>query len=184
MYINFEGVKVTSEILWRAAILFAMFDTVLVIYLARFIEPEHYRKMKWPLTLVTGIFWFLIWLAMVIFFWEPVFHYVFPYWSRWIIPLLFGIGFACIGLLFWWLALQFKSRPVVNFCLLGGLWGLITHVWAIHRGILDKPPILQEASPVAASIMPIFEFVFYWCVILGLAMRWQRKRDNRNLQEG
>jgi hypothetical protein len=172
---NLEGIKVTSEVLWRAAILFAMFDIVLVAYLARFIEPEHFRRMKWPVTVVTGIFWFMIWLTMVIYFWEPVYHYVFPSWSRWILPLLFGILFAFVGLLFWRLAPLLKGNPVISFCLLGGLWGMITHIVAIQRGILEKPPILQEAGPVAASIMPIFEFIFYWCIILGVTLMWQKR---------
>jgi hypothetical protein len=177
---NLEGVKVTSEILWRATLLFALFDLVLVAFLARFIETEMFRRMKRPVILFTGILWFLIWLTMVIFFWEPVYHYVFPSWSRWLLPFLFGIGFALVGLFFWWLAQQFKGNPVINFCLLGGLWGMITHIWAIYRGILEKPPVLQGASPISASIMPIFEFIFYWCIILGLGMVWQRRSDKKN----
>jgi hypothetical protein len=176
---NLEGVKVTSEILWRAAVLFGLVDIVLVTYYARFIEPAVFRQMKLQVTLVTGILWFLIWLVMVIFFWDPVYHYVFPSWSRWILPLFFGIGFALIGLLFWWIALQFRGNPVLSFCLLGGLWGMTTHVWAIHRGILEKPPLLQAASPVAGSVMPVFEFIFYWCVILGVSFLWfNRKKTN------
>jgi hypothetical protein len=175
---NVEGVKVTSEILWRAAILFALFDAVLVAYLARFIEPAIFRQLKWPVALIAGIFWLLIWLVMVIFFWEPVYHYVFPPWSRWLIPPLLGIGFALAGLLLWWLALQFRSNQVVNFCLFGGLLGMLTHIWAIYRGILEKPPLLQGASPVAASTMPIFEFIFYWCIILGLAFLWKKPKRN------
>lgn len=180
MNVDLEGVKVTSEILWRAALLFALFDTVLVAFLARFIEPALFRQLKRHVTLLSGMLWFLIWLAMVIFFWKPVYHYVFPSWSRWIIPPLFGAAFALIGLLFWWLALQLKGNPVVNFFLLGGLWGMITHVWAIHQGILEKPPLLQGAGPVAASIMPVFEFIFYWCIILGVALLWQRRSETRN----
>ena len=57
---------------------------------------------------------------------------------------------------------------------------VITHIWAIYRGILDKPPLLQGASPVAASIMPFFEFVFYWCIILGVAFSWQKRKMENN----
>jgi hypothetical protein len=175
---NLEGVKVTTGILWRAALLFALFDAVLVAYLARFIEPAIFRQLKLAVTLIAGIFWFLIWLVMVIFFWEPVYHYVFPPWSRWLIPPMLGIGFAFAGLLLWWLALLFRSNQVVNFCLFGGLLGMMTHVWAIYRGILEKPPLLQGASPVATSIMPIFEFIFYWCIILGAAYLWKKPKRN------
>jgi hypothetical protein len=173
---HLDGVKVTTEILWRAAVLFALFDTVLVAYLARFIQPQLFRELRWPVTAVTGILWFLIWLIMVSVFWEPVYHYVFPSWSRWIIPPVYGVFFALAGLLFWWLASRLPGNPVVSLCLLGGLWGTITHIWAIHRGILDKPPLLQEAGSAAVSIMPFFEFVFYWCIILGVAFSWQKRK--------
>ncbi len=163
--------------LWRAAIFFALFDTVLVTYLARFVQPGLFRHLKWPIAVVTGMLWLVIWLVMVTVCWEPVYHYVFPVSLRWIIPPALGIFFALAGLFFWWLALKLPGHPAISFCLLGGLWGIITHVWAIYRGLLVKPPMLQEASPVAASIMPFFEFVFYWCIILGVAYAWQRRRN-------
>jgi hypothetical protein len=34
----------------------------------------------------------------------------------------------------------------VSFRLLGGLWGMITHVWAVYLGIVDKPPMLQGVA--------------------------------------
>jgi hypothetical protein len=114
---------------------------------------------------------------MVCFFWEPVYHYVFPEWARWVIPPIYGVVFAAVGWLFYWLALRLPGNPVVNLCFLGGLWGMITHIWAIYRGILDKPPMLQGASPVAAAVMPIFEFIFYWCVILSTASLLRGRRD-------
>ncbi|MBN1415586.1 MAG: hypothetical protein JW973_10835 [Bacteroidales bacterium] len=174
---NIDEIKVTTEILWRATVLFAMIDAVLVMYLARFVESEVFRNLRLPLTIITGLFWFLVWLVMVTVFWEPVYHYVFPAWSRWIIPPVYAVFFALIGLLFWWLALRLSGNPVVNFCLLGGFWGMVTHLWAIHRGILDKPPVLQGVSPIAASIMPIAEFIFYWCIILGVAWIWHKRKQ-------
>ena len=41
---------------------------------------------------------------------------------------------------------RIPGRSVVNYCLLGGLWGALTHMWAIHRGILDKPPMVTPES--------------------------------------
>src|SRR5574341_2154410 len=34
------------------------------------------------------------------------------------------------------------------------------------------PPALQGANPVAAVVIAIFEFIFYWCIILGVAALW------------
>jgi hypothetical protein len=58
---------------------------------------------------------------------------------------------------------------VLNYFIFGGLVGSLTHLWAIHRGILNKPPLLQGVSLVSALVLPFFEFIFYWSIILGLA---------------
>lgn len=169
--------KVTTEILWRGALIFALIDAVLVGFLVRRITPVWLRQLKWTIVATTGVVWCVIWILMACFFWERVYHYVFPEWARWVIPPVYGVLFAAVGWLFYSLALRLPGNPVVNLCLLGGLWGMITHIWAIHRGILDKPPMLQGASPVAAAIMPIFEFIFYWCIILGIASLLRRRQD-------
>ena len=178
---NLHEIKVTTGILWRAAVLFALIDVVLLAYLARFIQPHMFRRLKWPVTAITAILWFLIWLLMVVVFWEPVYHYVFSPWLRWIIPPACGVQFALIGLFFWWLALRLSGNPVISLCLLGGLWGMVTHLWAIRQGILEKPPMLQGVSMVAVSVMPIFEFIFFWCVILGLAFYWYKRKEQKKV---
>ena len=58
---------------------------------------------------------------------------------------------------------------MVAFCVFGSLWGMVTHVWAVYRGIVDNPPMLQGTSPVAAVVAAVFEFMLYWCIILGVA---------------
>jgi hypothetical protein len=125
---------------------------------------------------------------MTLFFWEPVYQYVFPDWSRWFIPPVYALFFGLISLLFWWLALRLSGNPVLGFLLLGGLWGSLTHVWAISRGILDKPPMLQGASPWAAIVLPFFEFIFYWCIILAVSTfvysQWTRVRAATNTGTG
>jgi vacuolar-type H+-ATPase subunit I/STV1 len=93
---------------------------------------------------------------------------VFPPGARWIIPPLYGILFSMAGLLFWWIATRLKKYAVITFLLLGGLWGVITHVLAIMRGILEKPPMLQGSGPAAALTIAAFEFIFYWCICLSI----------------
>ena len=170
--------KVTTEILWRGALIFALIDVVYVGVLVWRIKPAELRKLKWVIVGTTGVYWCIIWLLIgSIFFWEPVYHYVFPEWARWVIPPVYGVVFAAVGWLFWWLAFRLPGNPMINLCLLGGLWGMITHIWAIFRGILDKPPMLQGASPIATAVMPIFEFIFYWCIIISAASLLQRAWD-------
>jgi hypothetical protein len=36
----------------------------------------------------------------------------------------------------------------------------LTHTWAVYRGVVDKPPMLQDASPVAAVVIAFFEYIF------------------------
>jgi hypothetical protein len=83
--------------------------------------------------------------------------------------------FALVVFLFWWLSLRLPGWPTLNFCLLGGLWGMVTHLWGVSRGLIDYPPMLQGVSVLAVAVMPIFEFVFYWCIILRIALFIHRK---------
>jgi len=162
-----DDIKVTTEILLRGAVIFVLIDCVLVSLLVRSVKTEALVGMKWKLITVMAIFFFLLFGSIVsIIFWDSVYSYVFPPGARWIIPPLYGILFSMAGLLFWWIATRLKRYAVITFLLLGGLWGVITHVLAIMRGILEKPPMLQGSDPFAALTIAAFEFIFYWCVCL------------------
>jgi hypothetical protein len=175
---NTEGIRVTTEILWKAAIFFAIIDLILIIILARFVKPRDLFNMKRSLIIFMGIFFFALFGSiMSIMFWDSVYSYVFPSWIRWIIPPLYGMLFSMVGLFFWWLAFRLPTNPVINFCILGGFWGFLTHVLAIERGILEKPPMLQGASPISALTIATFEFIFYYCVCLGFTFLFERFRS-------
>lgn len=173
--IRLADTKVTSEILWRGAFIFALVDIVFVTVLVRLIKPARFRQIKWTLAVTMAIFFTAVWgILASYYFWEPVYHYFFPEWARWLVPPVYGLLFGAVGFAFWWLALRLPGNAVISFCLLGGSWGMITHMWAIHRGLLQKPPMLQGASPVAAVIIAIFEFIFYWCFSLSIAFLMRR----------
>ncbi len=169
-------VKVTTEVLWRGTVLFLLADSGFAYLLLRRTPVSVFRRCKWTLVLTTVVFWGLLWSVMMLLFWEPVYGYVFPQWSRLLVPPVYALFFGVIGLLLWTLAFRLPGRPLLNFLFLGGLWGSLTHVWAIDRGILEKPPMLQGASPLAAVVLPFFEFIFYWCVIVAVSIfvssRW------------
>jgi hypothetical protein len=172
MLIN--DIKVTTEILLKGAFIFALVDLVYLPMLQWRVKADFFRQLKWLLVLVTGLVWFVIWKLVLDYFWEDVYSHVFPLWMQPWIPFVFGLLMAGISLLLWRLALKFPRHPVLVFCMLGGVWGIITHTWAIQRGILTKPPMLQGASPLAALVIAFFEYIFYWCVISTLAalMGW------------
>jgi hypothetical protein len=176
-----DDLKVTSEILWRGASIFAVIDLVYVSIIIKIVKPSHLFKMKWKLVIVMGLFFtFLFGFITSFLFWDSVYSYVFPPWGRWIIPPLYGLLFSMAGLFFWWIATRSHTGQVIIFCLLGGLWGVITHILAIHRGILDKPPMLIGASPIAALTIAAFEFIFYWCICLTITRLILRLRLENN----
>jgi len=162
-------VKVTTRLLWMGALIFALIDAGFVPLLAWRIKRAGFRQLKWTLVITTAIFWGSLWKWVITNFWESVYHYVFPAWTYRLIPPFMCLLFATLALLFWWMALRLPGHVVTNFCFLGGLSGMITHIWAVFRGILDKPPMLQGSAPVAAVVIAIFEYVFYWCIILSVA---------------
>jgi hypothetical protein len=172
--------RVTTEILWQAALIFGLVDILFVFILTTRMDRELFRQLRSVLMVTTGVLWCLIWALMSLFFWEPVYHYLFPAWARWLIPPIYGCLFGGVARLFWWLSFRIPGRPLLNFFLLGGMWGTVTHIWGISRGLLEKPPMLQGTSPIAATIMPFFEFVFYWCIILTMAMLLYRARVRRS----
>ena len=168
-------VKVTTEILWKGALFFTLTDVIFVLILIRLIKPADFYKMKWRLVVFMAIFFCALFgLVASYIFWDSVYCYVFPAWSRWIIPPVYGLLFASYGLLVWWLSFRLRTNAVMNFCLFGGLWGIITHILAIFNGILEKPPMLQFADPVAAVVLAAFEFIFYWCVCLSVTFLIQK----------
>ena len=175
-------IKVTSEVLWRGTLIFALIDLGFVPLLAWRIKETRFRQLKWALVGTTAIFWSLLWAWVLDWGWDSVYSYVFPDWIRAWLPLLQGLHFAVVGLVFWWSALRLARNPVAGFCLFGGLWGMVTHVWAVYRGIVDKPPMLQGASPVAAVVIAMFEFMFYWCIILSVAwLLWRGWQWSKSL---
>jgi hypothetical protein len=173
--------KVTTEMLWQGTLIFAILDAGLVPLLTWRVDSARLRQLRWALVATTGVFWGTLWAWVLSNFWDSVYSYIFLDWMRWLIPSTYGLLFAAVGLVMWWLALRFPGNPVVSFCLLGGLWGMITHVWAVYLGIVDKPPMLQGVAAAAAVVVAVFEYVFYWCIILSIAsvlqQGWQWLRE-------
>jgi len=169
---------ITTALLWRSVLIAAPVDVAVVCLLAWRIRTAMFRRLKWTLTATMAVFFAAVWAVLCCYiFWESVYRYVFPPWSRWLLPLAYGVGFGGAGWLSWWLALRLRGNSVVNFCVLVGLWGMAGHVWAVHRGLMVKPPMLQGASPEAAVVFSGFEFVFYAGVILTAAALVSRLRE-------
>ncbi len=165
-----EDFVATSALYWTAALVTAAIDLVFVPLLAWRVQRERFRQLKWPLLGVSLIFWVALWTTVVLGCWDWAYRYVFPGWGRWVIPPLYGLIFGVMGIAFWWIALRLPVSPVVTFCILGGLQSVPGHLWAIYKvGMLNKVPILKDVSPSSALAFGLFEFIFYWAVIVSIA---------------
>jgi hypothetical protein len=180
----FSDIKITTEMLYQGALGFALMDAVYIPLLFWRVKGETFCRLKWPLVIAAALTWYGIWSWAIGNFWEDVYSYLFPAWAQtWIPRIVFiAAGFFALGL--WTLSIRIKGKPVLIYCLLGGILGSITHIWAVYRGIVTKPPILQGASPLGAVVIAFFEYIFYWCVILTIAtiMDWVRTKLERSSQ--
>lgn len=162
--------RVTSELLWRAALIAALIDAPLVMLIGRWVSAGLFRKLKWHLAASAFVVYLALWGTFAsVFYWDAVYAHVFPAWWRWLLPVGMGVLFGALALAFWRVSVAIAVWPPVWFCVLGGLVSLVGHGIGIRRGLL-RVPLLSEASAASALSFGVFEFVFYWCVIVGLAV--------------
>ena len=164
-----DDFKITTELLYKSALVFALMDAVYIPLLIWRVRDETFRRLKWNLVVAAAAVWFGIWYWAISNFWEIVYVYVFPAWAQIWVPWIAFFTAGVIAFLIWRTALRVKTNVVLVYCLLGGVLGSLTHAWAVIRGIVTKPPMLQGASPISAMTIAFFEYIFYWCVILTLA---------------
>ena len=170
----FSDIKITTEMLYQGALGFALMDAVFIPFLVWRIKEEIFRRLKWLIVITAAFIWFGIWSWAIGNFWGQFYSYVFPHWVQMWIPRIafIGAGVAALGL--WTFSIRVKWNSILAFCMTGGMIGILTHIWAVYRGAVSKPPMIQGASPLAAVVIAFFEYIFYWCVILTLAaiMDW------------
>jgi hypothetical protein len=170
-------VKIASETFWLCAVVTALMDVGLVLFLVRRIQPDRFRQLHWAIVLATAAFWMSYGLLLFALAWESYYAKFLPNpaersLARSLLELLI---YQPLGLILWWLALRLPGNPVVNFCLLGGLQSVPEHLWGIYGlGMLDQVPFLQEASPASVLAFAVPEYVLYWGSVLSLALLLQR----------
>jgi hypothetical protein len=165
----FADVHITTQLLWRATLFFGLADLLMFTLLAWRIPNRRFQRLPRWLAGVAAIFWASIWLAAMVGFWGMVYRYIFPGWARWVIPFAIPAVDVAVALLLWRWVQGLPGRSAAWFCLFTGVWGSLTHVWAVALGITVKPPMLQGASPIAVIVFAFFEYLFYFNVILALA---------------
>lgn len=166
----FSEITITTEMLYRGALFFALVDAVFIPILAWRIKEIKFRELQWPMVIAASLVWFGIWSWAIGNFWEEVYSYVFPAWAQTWIPWIAFVVAGLVALGLWSLTIRTRWNVILTFCLMGGVIGSLTHIWAVYRGIVTKPPMLQGASPLGAVVFVFFEYILYWCVILTIAM--------------
>ena len=165
-----ETGRVTSELLWRATLVAVLIDTPLLILVGRWVSSELFGKLKWHLAGAAFAVYAALWGTFAsVYFWDAVYKAVFPAWSRWLLPVGYGLLFGAFALAFWRVSITAARWQAMWFSLLGGLVSLVGHGIGIRRGLL-RVPLLAEASAASALVFGVFEFIFYWCAIVGIAV--------------
>jgi hypothetical protein len=162
--------KITTEMLYQGALIFALLDAICVPLLAWRVGRETFHRLGGSLPLAASLVWYGIWVWAIGNFWGTVYSYVFPAWARTWVPWIAFLAAGTVTYGLWTLALRLRWQPVITYCLIGGTFGSLTHIWAVYRGVVSRPPMLLGASPLGAVVIAFFEYMFYWCIILVLAV--------------
>jgi hypothetical protein len=171
-----EPGQATSAVLWRATVIAALIDGPLLILVVRRVSSELFSQLKWYLVGAAFIIYAAIWGTFGSYlYWDAVYKAIFPTWFRWWLPLVYGLLFGGLALASWRASSLVVRWQAIWFCLLGGMFSLVGHSIGISRGLL-RVPLLAEVSPASALVFGVFEFIFYWCAIIGLSLtiRWLR----------
>lgn len=164
-----EDYQMTTGLFLKASMVAALADILLLILLSKLVSRKRFMNAGRFIFLLSGLFYGFLWTIVLHWGWDWFYMYVFPAWMKqmgW----AWGAAYAFVGWGMWWLARKF-SRPILAWFLLGGVEGVGTHAWAIWvGGVIRKPPVIQGSSPAAVLLFACFEKIFYWLIILGLAV--------------
>ncbi len=173
--------QATSELFWWCALVAALIDAPLLAVIARYVSFDLLGKLKWYLAGAAFLVYALLWgIFGSVYYWDSVYSAIFPAWTRWLLPLEYGLLFGALALAFWRVSILIARWCAVWFALFGGLVSIVGHSIGIGRGLL-RVPLLSEVSAASALVFGVFEFIFYWCAIIGLgiAARWLGLRFRR-----
>jgi hypothetical protein len=165
-------IKLSTQDIWFSALIFGVMGGVLALPLAFLYKDVYFKASPVPITLASALFWGFTATLAILGFWELYYKYIFPASLRWLAPLDLFL-YAAFGLGMWWLASHLPGRAILWFVLLGGLEGIVEHLFGIYGlRILEKVPWLQGASPLPLVIFSFFEYIFYWTLVgwLGLGL--------------
>jgi hypothetical protein len=169
LYMDF---KLANTDIWQSTLLFAGIGLVLSVPLQLLYREEAFHRSVLPMTIASAVFWGILATAALLAAWQLYYQYLYPTWVRWLAPgdaLVYGL----IGFVMWWLAIRIPGSHILWFLLLGGLEGILEHVFGIYGlHILGKVPWLQGATPFPVIIFSFFEYIVYWAVVAWMSHGW------------
>ena len=56
-----SDVKITTELLYKGAFMFALMDAVFIPLLVWRVKEETFHRLKWPLVIAAALTWYGIW---------------------------------------------------------------------------------------------------------------------------
>jgi len=170
----FQQTAVTSTQMWLAAGIVAGADIIVVGTLVRFVLQEAFLRLRMWFPSVAAVTWALIYGLAALTAWDACYRWVMPAWVRWG-AWLHGLGHVLLGIVFWWVARRTRVHPAVTLAVLGGLHSLPGHLHGIYgRGLLEHCPLVHGVSAASALVFGVFEFAFYWMVVLVISLGLQR----------
>ena len=176
-----ETGPLTSVLMWRVMLIAVLIDAPLLILVARLVSFDLFVRLKWYLAGAALLIYGVLWGAFgSVYFWDTAYKAIFPAWSRWLLPFGFGLLYGALALAFWRVCILTSRWQVVWFILLGGVMSLVGHGIGISLGLFQVP-LLAETSILSALAFGVFEFIFYWCAIVGLSVtvRWLGLRSRQ-----
>lgn len=69
-----------------------------------------------------------------VYYWDTVYHAIFPAWFRWPLPIVYGLLSPVLALAAWRVSILAPKWPAACFSLLDGLVSLVGHGIGMSRG--------------------------------------------------
>ena len=163
----------TSAEVFSSTLVFGLLACLLSIPLI-LMQPQTLFGESWlPLITASTVFWGIVSMLAFKYFWRSYYEYFYPPWVRRLSPLnLITYGLMTLGM--WILVKRFALNYVMYFLVLGGFEGIAEHIIGIYgMGILEKVPWLKGLDPLPIFVFSFFEYVFYWSLVVWLALAFQ-----------
>lgn len=162
--------RLTSQDVWLSTLLFGGLDALLLSPLLLVFQDAAFQRATWFTGAASALFWGVLAGFALLAFWELYYRHFYPAWVRWLAP-LDVLFYGAIGLGLWWLAVRAGWSPVLAFVLLGGVEGIVEHLFGIYiLRILAKVPLLQGLNPLPVLVFSFFEYALYWALVAWLAL--------------